>query len=93
MYETMAVWEMPDVIPNRTAAVLEFALIWQAAEKIVYSTRLQTISTAKARLERIFEADVVRELKAGATREVAVGGPALAAITAVVLLECRSQFC
>ena len=67
MYETMAVWETPDVIPHRTAAVLEFAPIWQAAEKIVYSTTLQTVSTAKTRLERTFEADVVRELKAGAT--------------------------
>jgi dihydrofolate reductase len=70
MYETMAVWETPDVIPHRTAAVLEFAPIWQAAEKIVYSTTLQTVSTAKTRLERKFEADVVRKLKAGATREV-----------------------
>ncbi|MFO0982921.1 MAG: dihydrofolate reductase family protein [Planctomycetota bacterium] len=79
MYETMAVWETPDVIPHRIAAVHEFAPIWQAAEKIVYSTTLQTVSTAKTRLERRFEADVVRELKAGATRELAVGGPALAA--------------
>ena len=79
MYETMAVWETPDVFPHRTAAVLEFAPIWQAAEKIVYSTTLQTVSTAKTRLERTFEADVVRELKEGATRDVAVGGPTLAA--------------
>jgi hypothetical protein len=50
---------------------LEFAPIWQAAEKIVYSTTLQTVSTAKTRRERTFDADVVRELKAGATREVA----------------------
>jgi dihydrofolate reductase len=79
MYETMAVWETPDVLRHLTAAVLEYAPIWQAAEKIVYSTTLQTVSTAKTRLERKFEADVVRDLKAGATREVAVGGPALAA--------------
>jgi len=78
MYETMSVWETPDVIPL-TGAALEFLPIWQAAEKIVYSTTLQTVSTAKTRLERKFEADVVRELKAGATRNVAVGGPALAA--------------
>ena len=79
MYETVAVWETPDLIPNRTAGMMEFAPIWQAAEKIVYSTTLQTVSTAKTRLERKFEADVVRELKAGATRDVGVGGPALAA--------------
>jgi len=53
MYETMAVWETPDVIPHPTAAMLEFLPIWQAAEKIVYSETLQTVSTARTRLERI----------------------------------------
>lgn len=79
MYETMAVWETPDVIPDPTPAMLEFLPIWQAAEKIVYSTTLQTVSMANTRLERKFEPDVVRELKAGATRDFAMGGPALAA--------------
>ncbi len=79
MYETMVVWETPEVLPPLTPAVLEFAPIWQAAEKIVYSTTLRTVSMAKTRLERKFEADAVRELKAGASRDVAVGGPALAA--------------
>jgi dihydrofolate reductase len=79
MYETMAVWETPDVLRQLAAAALEYAPIWQAAEKIVYSTTLRTVSTAKTRLERRFEADVVRELKAGATRDIEVGGPTLAA--------------
>jgi dihydrofolate reductase len=79
MYETMAVWETPEVLPNLTPAAREYVAIWQAAEKIVYSTTLQTVSTAKTRLEREFDADVVRELKAGATRDIAVGGPTLAA--------------
>ena len=79
MYETMAVWERPDVIPDLPAAALAFAPIWQAAEKIVYSRTLQSVSTARTRLERNFEPEVVRELKAGATRDVAVGGPGLAA--------------
>jgi dihydrofolate reductase len=78
MYETMAVWETPEVIPL-TGAGLEFTPIWQAAEKIVYSTTLQTVSTANTRLERTFDADLVREIKARATRRVSVGGPALAA--------------
>jgi dihydrofolate reductase len=65
MYEMMAVWETPDVIPHLSAAMLEFAPIWQAAEKIVYSRTLQAISAAKTRLERTFEAEGVRELKAG----------------------------
>ena len=79
MYETMAVWETPDMLPQLTPATLEYAPIWQAAEKIVYSTTLQTVSTAKTRIERRFEPDMVRELKAGATRDIAVGGPTLAA--------------
>ena len=79
MYETMAVWEMPDVIAHLPAAALAFTPIWQAAEKIVYSTTLQSVSMAKARLEQTFEVDAIRELKAGATRDVAVGGAALAA--------------
>jgi dihydrofolate reductase len=79
MYETMAVWETPDVLGHLPAAALEYAPIWQAAEKIVYSTTLPTVSTAKTRLVRRFEPDVVWELKAGATREIAIGGPTLAA--------------
>ena len=79
MYETMAVWERPEAIPHLPAAALEYAPIWQAAEKIVYSGTLQTVTTAKTRLERQFDAEVVRELKAGATRDLAVGGPGLAA--------------
>jgi dihydrofolate reductase len=79
MYETMAVWETPDGIPDLPAAALEFVPIWQAAEKIVYSRTLQTVATAKTRLERNFEAEAVRALKAGATRDLAVGGPTLAA--------------
>ncbi len=72
MYETMAVWEAPDVIPHQTVAASEYASIWQAAEKAVFSTTLQSVSAAQTRLEGKFEADVVRELKTGATREVAM---------------------
>ena len=79
MYETMAVWETPDALRHLTAAALEYTPIWQAAEKIVYSTTLETVSAPKTRLERRFNADVVRELKSRATRDIAVGGPTLAA--------------
>lgn len=73
MYETMAGWEMPETIPDRTPAMLEFARIWQAADKIVYSRTLRTVSTAKTRLQRDFVPAVVRKLKSEATRDVAVG--------------------
>jgi dihydrofolate reductase len=79
MYETMAVWETPEVIPGRTAAMLDFARIWQAADKIVYSKSRETVSTPKTRLEREFQPQVVRALKAQSPVDISVGGPTLAA--------------
>ena len=79
MYQTMAVWETPDVIPGRTPAILDFASIWQAADKIVYSKSLETVSTPKTRLEREFEPQAVRDLKAQLPHDISVAGPNLAA--------------
>ena len=78
-YETMAVWETPDVIPGRTPAILDFARIWRAADKVVYSKSLEAVSTLKTRLEREFDPQVVRYLKAQLPHDVSVGGPTLAA--------------
>jgi len=78
MYETMAIWETPHVIPAATAAMLEFARLWQAADKIVYSKSLQTVSTSKTRLERAFDATAIRDLKAQLPHDGAVSGPTLA---------------
>lgn len=81
MYETMAVWEKPEVLRqlNMKPAAMEYLPIWNAAEKIVYSTTLDTVSIARSRLEREFKPDAVRELKASATRDIGLGGPTLAA--------------
>jgi dihydrofolate reductase len=79
MYETMAVWETPEVNPGRTPAMLEFARIWQAADKIVYSRSRETVSTPKTRLEREFDPQAVRELKAQSPLDISVAGPTLAA--------------
>ena len=79
LFETMSVWETPEVIPDRTPAVLEFARIWQAADKIVYSKSLETVTPANARLEREFDPRAVRELKAQLPHDISVGGPTLAA--------------
>lgn len=73
-YETMAVWETPEVIPGLTPAMRDFARIWQAADKIVYSKSLQSVATAKTRLERDFDARSVLALKGRST----IGGPTLA---------------
>jgi dihydrofolate reductase len=79
MFQTMAVWETPEVIPGVTPELLEFARIWQAADKIVYSRTLETVSTPKTRLEREFDAEVVRGWKAHLGHDLAVDGPTLAA--------------
>jgi dihydrofolate reductase len=78
-YETMAVWETPDVIPGLKPFMLDFARIWQGAGKIVYSKSLDTVATAKSRLERVFDPQAVRGLKAQSHRDVSVGGATLAA--------------
>ena len=79
IYETMAIWETPDVIPGRTSGMLDFARIWQAADKIVYSKSLETVSTPKTRLEREFDPQAVRNLKTQSPHDVSVAGPNLAA--------------
>jgi len=79
MYQTMAVWQTPDVIPGRTPAILDFAQIWQTADKIVYSTSLETTSTPKTRIEREFDPRAVGDLKAQLPHDLSVGGPTLAA--------------
>ena len=59
--------------------MLDFARTWQAADKIVYSKSLETVSTPKTRLEREFDQQAVRDLKAQLPHDVSVGGPTLAA--------------
>jgi dihydrofolate reductase len=78
-YETMAVWQTPEVIPGLTPAMLDFARIWQAAEKIVYSKSRETVSTPRTRLLREFDPQAVRELKAQSPLDISVAGPTLAA--------------
>jgi dihydrofolate reductase len=74
MYEVLAVWEtMDDPAPE----MQDFAQIWRAADKVVYSTTLQEVSTARTRIERSFEPDAVRAIKARG--DCTVGGAALAA--------------
>jgi dihydrofolate reductase len=79
MYETMTVWETPEVLPTRTPATLDFATIWQAADKIVYSKTLETVSTPKTRLEHDFHLQAIRELKAQLPGDITIAGPTLAA--------------
>jgi dihydrofolate reductase len=79
MYETMAVWQEPEGTLDGSPEVRDYAGIWQAAEKIVYSTSLDAVSTPKTTLERSFEPDAVLALKSSAESDISIGGPALAA--------------
>jgi dihydrofolate reductase len=78
MYETMVYWENPPSLAEQPPFVQDFAQIWQAADKIVYSKTLPAASSAKTRIEREFDPDAVRQLKATATRDLTVGGADLA---------------
>jgi riboflavin biosynthesis pyrimidine reductase len=79
MYEVMAAWETMHTRPDLSPILLDFAQIWRAADKIVYSTTLETVSSARTRIERDFDPEAVRQMKARAERDLAVGGPDLAA--------------
>ncbi len=86
MYETMSAWEGahlhpggPAFTPGLLALEQEFAAIWRAADKIVFSTTLPRAGTARTRLERAFDPEQVRRLKATSERDLTVGGPHLAA--------------
>jgi len=90
MYEVMVAWEtMP--LADEPAVIRDFAEIWRAADKVVYSTTLGTASSARTRIEHVFDPDVVRRMKATAARDISVGGPGLAAeaIHAGLVDECH----
>ena len=77
MYEVLVFWENPgdDIGP----IMRDYANVWQAAQKVVYSRTLETVSSARTRLEREFNPEAVRALKASTDGELTIGGPELAA--------------
>jgi dihydrofolate reductase len=79
MYEVMAGWETASTGADAAPRMREFAQIWQAADKIVYSTTLETVSSRRTRLEREFDPEAIRRMKASAVRDLTVGGAHLAA--------------
>jgi dihydrofolate reductase len=78
MYEVLAVWDTIDTGPDQEPVMREFAELWRAADKVVYSRTLGSVSTARTRLDRDFDPEAVRALKAEADRDLTVGGPGLA---------------
>jgi dihydrofolate reductase len=91
LYETMAVWETDPTLAAQSELMADFANVWQAADKIVYSTTLHAVSTANTRLERRFDPDSVRDLKTSAASDLTVGGATLAAhaFNAGLVDECQ----
>ena len=91
MYDVLVAWETMHTRADQPHVILDFAEIWRAADKIVYSKTLEAVSSARTRIERDFDADSVRLLKASAGRDLAVGGPRLAAqaFAAGLVDECQ----
>jgi dihydrofolate reductase len=79
LYDTMVYWETASSAPDASAVERDYASIWQAADKIVYSSTMSTVSSARTRIERTFDPDAVRELKDSASTDLSIGGADLAA--------------
>jgi dihydrofolate reductase len=79
LYETMAVWETDESLAAESPVLADFAAAWQDADKVVYSSTLEAPLTKRTRIEPVFDADAVREIKAHATSDIEIGGGTLAA--------------
>jgi dihydrofolate reductase len=79
MYETMVFWETAHTDPDAPPHIVDYARDWQAAEKVVYSTTLESVSSERTRIERTFDPDAVRRLKEASEADLTVDGPTLAA--------------
>ncbi len=79
MYETMVFWESPSNVAGEPSVMRDYAGIWQSADKIVYSRTLESVTSARTRIERDFDPEAVRRLKATADRDLTIGGAELAA--------------
>lgn len=78
MYQTMLYWETAHQLPGQPSYVQEFTRLWQAADKIVFSATLASVSSARTRIERTFDPAMIRQLKQAAGRDMTVGGADLA---------------
>ena len=79
MYEVMVAWESPATVADQPPFMHDYAEIWKAADKVVYSRTLESASSARTRVERDFDPEAIRRMKETANRDISVGGPGLAA--------------
>ena len=95
MYETMVFWETVSIAADEPAVFSDYAAIWRAAEKIVYSRALPKVSSANTRIEREFDRDTILRLKRSSKADIAIGGAELAghAISSGLVDECHLFLC
>jgi dihydrofolate reductase len=95
MYETMVFWETVSPDADEPAVFLDYAELWQAADKVVYSRTLEVPASARTRIERELEPDAVRKLKQSSTTDISIGGGEIAgeAIAAGLVDECHLFVC
>jgi dihydrofolate reductase len=79
MYDVMRFWETPAAVEGQPAFVQDYAEVWRAAVKVVFSSTLDEVTTERTRLETTFDPDEVRRMKSVASRDLSIGGPTLAA--------------
>ena len=79
MYETMVYWETVQALADEPPCIRDFTELWKAADKVVYSASLDTVSSAKTRIERKFDPTVIQKMKSSKERDITVSGPNLAA--------------
>jgi dihydrofolate reductase len=79
MYEVMVYWESVNDRGEQPAIIRDYAEVWRAADKIVYSRTLDDIASARTRIERDFDPEAVRRMKETMNRDLSIGGPTLAA--------------
>ena len=78
-YESMMVWETDPNLASQSPLMRDFAQVWQAADKIVYSRTLEAVSTRKTKIERSFDPEAIRRLKESVEQDIHIGGAELAA--------------
>jgi dihydrofolate reductase len=90
MYEVLVAWETMDT-DGQPSVMADFAALWRETDKVVYSSTLEDVSSARTRLERDFDSETVRRIKASTERDLSVGGPDLAtqAFAAGLVDECH----
>jgi dihydrofolate reductase len=79
MYDVMAAWETVGAEAGQSAPMQDFATIWRAADKVVYSRTLTSVRSSRTRIERELDPEAIRRLKAAEERDISVGGAELAA--------------